>query len=75
MKKIRKRIVADEHMQPVAVQIDYADWLELERLLGLQPSGNGAADSGVRDLNELAGRLELREDPLQCQKRLRNEWE
>ena len=33
MDTIRKKIVTDEAMNPVAVQIDYKDWLEIEQLL------------------------------------------
>ena len=29
MQRIRKRIVTDEAQQPIAVQIDYADWLKI----------------------------------------------
>ncbi len=32
MHAIRKKIVTDEDARPVAVQIDYEDWLEIERL-------------------------------------------
>ncbi len=32
MNAIRKKIVTDEDARPVAVQIDYEDWLEIERL-------------------------------------------
>ncbi len=34
MQSIRKKIVTDEDLRPVAAQIDYEDWLEIERLLG-----------------------------------------
>ncbi len=37
MPPIRLKIVTGEGAQPVAVQIDYADWLEIQRLLDLQP--------------------------------------
>ena len=36
MRAIQKKIVVDEAQNPVAVQIDYEDWLEIERLLGLR---------------------------------------
>ncbi len=36
MHKIRKKILTDETQRPVAVQIDYADWLEIEQHLNLQ---------------------------------------
>ena len=33
MDKITKNIVFNEARQPIAVQIDYADWLKIETLL------------------------------------------
>ncbi len=33
MRTIHKKIVMDEKSRPVAVQIDYEDWLEIEQLL------------------------------------------
>ena len=33
MLAIQKKILTDENMQPLAVQIDYADWLKIEQLL------------------------------------------
>ena len=33
MPYIAKKIVTNEVMQPIAVQIDYADWLKIESLL------------------------------------------
>jgi hypothetical protein len=77
MHPIRKRIVNDESMRPVAVLIEYADWLEVERLLGLGGSGtskaNGAGASSP-DLNRLAGKIDLREDPVEHQRQVRGEW-
>lgn len=35
MLTIHKKILTDEAMRPLAVQIDYADWLEIERQLSL----------------------------------------
>ncbi len=33
MHVIRKKIVTDEDSRPVAIRIDYEDWLEIEHLL------------------------------------------
>jgi hypothetical protein len=76
MRPIRKRVLTDESMQPVAVQIEYADWLEIERLLGLNGSApkNGSAAQAAPDLNRFAGSLKLPEDPLDYQRRSREEW-
>ena len=35
MFEIQKKIVTDENARPIAVQIDYSDWLEIERQLAL----------------------------------------
>ena len=66
---IKRKIVTDEKMQPVAVLIDYEDWEKIERLLADKTveSPNGA-------LEKYAGCLELKEDPLEYQQRVRREW-
>ena len=69
MRTIRKKLVTDEDLRPVAVQIEYDDWIEIERELGL----SGAAPR-VTDLREYSGTLTLREDPLEYQRRVRDEW-
>lgn len=75
MHPIRKKIVADESMRPIAVQIDYADWLEVERLLGLGGApANGTHHPPAPDLNRFAGTLKLKEDPVEFQRRVRDEW-
>jgi len=43
MQRIRKKIVTDEAQRPIAVQIDYTDWLKIERALNLSQAG-GAID-------------------------------
>ncbi len=67
MRSIRKKILTDENSQPVAVQIDWADWLEIEK--SLRQSKTGAAS-----LSRYAGSIRLTEDPLAFQDRLRSEW-
>jgi hypothetical protein len=69
MRVIHKKIVTDEDMRPVAVQIDYADWLEIERLLQLR-----VEDSDTTDLSRYSGLVRLSEDPLDYQARVRGEW-
>jgi hypothetical protein len=71
MHTVHKRIVVDEDHKPVAVQIDYADWLEIERLLDLRNDEK----RGV-DLSVFAGKLkmDLPEDPVTYQRRIRDEW-
>jgi len=69
MPKIRKKIVTDEAQRPVAVQIDYTDWLRIERSLDLQDE-----DAKVTDLSRYHALISLTEEPLVYQARLRNEW-
>jgi hypothetical protein len=69
MHKIGKKILRDESERPVAVQIDYSDWLEIERRLNLR--GEEALST---DLSSYAGVIELTEDPLGYQSRIRQEW-
>jgi hypothetical protein len=66
---IRKNIVTDEDMRPIAVQIDYADWLEIERSLNLESNS-----ARVVDLSSFAGVISLAEEPLEYQTRIRGEW-
>jgi len=69
MHRIRKRIVTDEAQRPVAVEIDYADWLEIEQSLNLQKE-----DAEATDLSRYHGVISLTEEPLAYQARVRNEW-
>ena len=68
---IRKKIVTDEDHNPVEVVISYDDWLEIERLLNIQ-----SPDPRRVDLSRFAGKLtmELPEDPVDYQRRIRDEW-
>jgi hypothetical protein len=70
MRTIHKSIVTDEAMRPIAVQIGYADWIEIEQSLGL-------ADKASRtiDPSRFAGVISLTEDPLVFQNRIRGEWQ
>ena len=69
---VRKKIVHDENDQPVEVLISYEDWLEIEHLLAMQKP-----EPRRVDLSRFAGklRMELTEDPVDYQRRIRDEWE
>jgi hypothetical protein len=69
MRKIKKKILTDSAERPVAVQIDYADWLEIERSLNLQ-----GEDTRELDLSRYEGIITLSEEPLGYQSRIRQEW-
>jgi hypothetical protein len=69
MTPIHKHILVDESQQPVAVQVEYADWLEIERQLQFTVD-----ISAETDLSQFSGVISLKEDPLEFQKKLRKEW-
>jgi len=66
--EIHKKLVTDERLRPIAVQIDHNDWLEIEQALALKQSPK------VSDLAAYSGTLRLGENPLEYQDRVRNEW-
>lgn len=76
MRDIRKKIVTDEHGKPLAVQIDYADWLEIERQLeaSQEREVSPEEDAFERALEETRG-LWKEGDGLEFQRRLRAEWD
>lgn len=69
MHVIHHKLVTDEHRHPIAVQIDYADWLKLKGMLEhTQPKAK-------KRVSDYAGSIpDLIEDPLAFQKRIRDEW-
>lgn len=69
MLPIQKKIVTDEAMNPVAVLIDYSDWQKIEKILE-QPQRK----SKIK-LSQYAGVIQLTEDPLEYQRRIRDEWQ
>ncbi|HKQ48085.1 MAG TPA: hypothetical protein VJZ71_08460 [Phycisphaerae bacterium] len=66
MHEIHPKILTDDKMQPVAVQIDYADWLEIEKLLNLD-----RANGKPVDLSRFTGTLKWGEDAVAYQRRVR----
>jgi hypothetical protein len=69
MAPIHKHILVDEAQRPIAVQVDYDDWLEIERQLQI-PS----VTSAETDLSQFAGTIHLSEDPVEFQRKIREEW-
>ena len=69
MRKIRKKILTDGTKRPIAVQIDYADWLEFERSLNVR-----GVEARATDLSRWEGVISLTEEPLEYQTRIRQEW-
>ena len=69
MKTIRKKVLTDENLHPVAVQIDYTDWLEIENMIK-----DSLEQKPLIDLSHYQGKIHLSEDPLEYQNRIRSEW-
>lgn len=70
MQYVARKLVTDEEMRPVAVQIDYADWLEIEQRLTLPHP--------LRESTDLArhiGKLDWPVDGLEYQRQMRSEWD
>jgi hypothetical protein len=70
MHPIKKQIVTDESMQPVAVIIDYNDWQNIEVILK-----NAPEPAQLTDLSSFAGSISLSIDPLTYQQQIRDEWQ
>ena len=68
LQRIRKKIITDEGKQPIAVQIEYANWLRTERSLNL------TQEIEVTSLSRYSGAISLTGEPLAYQARVRNEW-
>ena len=66
---IQKHFVTDEHNRPIAVQVRYEDWLEIEKLLDTQEE-----PGATTDIMRHAGVLTLTQDPLEYQQEVRGEW-
>jgi hypothetical protein len=69
MKPIKKQIVTDESMHPVAVLIDYQDWQAIEKILAAYQQQDASAP-----LAAYAGVIQLTVDPLEYQHQIREEW-
>lgn len=76
MHAIRKKIVTDEESRPVAVQIDYEDWLEIERLLESRKAEKPKpGKSRYQELLERTNHSWTAGDGLEYQIRIREEWD
>lgn len=69
MQTVRKKLITDDNHHPIAVQIDYKDWLQIEQHLDITET-----TSNPIDLSRHAGTLSLKESPLSYQARCRSEW-
>lgn len=76
MRTIRKKFVIDENSRPVAVQIDFEDWLEIERLLEIREQEKSEAGrSRFQELLETTRGSWKSGDGLEYQERIRSEWQ
>ena len=72
---IHKKIVTDEDHRPVAVQIDYDDWLRIERALDLESDSPAKGEkSSLAELADAAAPHWEGGDGLEYQRRIRAEW-
>lgn len=69
MKPIKKQIVTDEAMRPVAVLIDYEDWQAIEKILKTYQQQDTTSALAAYE-----GAIQLTVDPLDYQQQIRNEW-
>jgi hypothetical protein len=69
MLPVRKKIVTDEAMRPVAVLIDYEDWQKIEQLL----ESSIEQKKEKSNLAKYAGVIKLNQDPLDYQRHIREE--
>ena len=70
MKIVSKRILSDESGRPVAVQMDYEEFLRLERAVeGIEP------EDAHTQMMSVFGTVDWGEDGLEYQSRLRGEWD
>jgi len=78
MLDVKKRIVTNEDGQPIAVQVDYTDWLEIERQLADSPSDDTSEPKERPSLRELSVKIRpywRGGDGLEYQRRIRAEWD
>jgi hypothetical protein len=73
---LKKQIVMDEAMKPVAVIINYQDWQQIEAVLQKYGQEQNAANSldVSTALASYAGTITLTVDPLEYQQQERNAW-
>ena len=77
MESIRKKILTDEGRRPVAVQLDYGDWLRIEPLLRERGLLSTDAIDPNTDFDALLAQTRgiwTSGDGLDYQRRLRDEW-
>jgi hypothetical protein len=70
MARVHKCIVTDEDGRPLAVQIDYADWIAIESEL----TASGISMAKSTNLAKHSGVLTHRFDALEYQNSIRSEW-
>jgi PHD/YefM family antitoxin component YafN of YafNO toxin-antitoxin module len=73
---LKKQIVTDEAMKPVAVIINYQDWQQIEAMLQRYWEEQNDANSPdvSAALASYAGSITLTLDPLEYQQQERNAW-
>ncbi len=69
MLDVIKRIITDENDRPIAVQVDYGDWVRIEQELRLNGGQKPPTNLAVH-----AGRVDWPVDGLDYQRSVRGEW-
>ncbi len=70
MKIVSKRILSDENGRPIAVQMDYDEFVRFEKAVeSVEPR-----DAYERMMSAV-GTVKWDEDPVEYQRRLRDEWD
>ncbi len=67
---IHRKIVVDENNKPLEVIISYDDWEKIEKAIA-----EFSKTMTSEKLSKYVGVLNLKEDPLEYQKKIRNEWQ
>lgn len=71
---VNKKTIIDENNNTVAVVIPIDEWEEIEQLIQEKKSNEKREFKKV-DMDPFFGIIELHEDPLEFQKRIRAEWD
>lgn len=69
MEPVRKKVITDPQNRPIAVEVNYEDWVRIEMVL-FGDSTNGRET----DLSRHVGKVDWPVDGVEYQRTLRGEW-
>jgi hypothetical protein len=64
----------DKANRPIAIQVPYAEWQRIQRLLARRKSPTIRRGSPAANLEKYRGTVKRTEDPIAYQRRCRSEW-